>query len=71
MMDAEFENYFGMASVATRIWDSLEEEVSFGKLCENMMREFEVEDEQCRKDVLKFLEKLREKGLLLVRDSGS
>ena len=69
MMDAEFENYFGMASVATRIWNFLEEEISFENLCTKLIETFDVEEQQCRDEVLKFLDQLQEKDLLVIGKS--
>ena len=68
MMDAEFENYFGMAAVATRIWNFLEKEISFDELCTKLMKEFEVEEQQCRNEVLKFLAQLHDKDLLVIEN---
>lgn len=69
MMDAEFENYFGMASVATRIWNFLEEEISFDDLCAKLIETFDVEEQQCRDEVMKFLGQLQDKDLLVIGKS--
>jgi hypothetical protein len=69
MMDAEFESYFGMAAVATQIWNYIEEEISFGDLCAKLMEKYKVEEAQCQVEVLKFLEQLHKKDLLLISDN--
>lgn len=64
MLSVENSEYYGMDSVGSRIWQLLENSVSFKKLIELLLDEFEVTEEQCKEDTLKFLEQLMEKQLL-------
>ncbi len=51
MMDIEKGKYFSLNPVATRIWDLLENPLSVDELCGLLMKEYEVEAEQCRTEV--------------------
>ena len=64
MFDAEAGKYYGLNDVATVIWNLLEEPKTVEELCDLLTEEFDVSIEQCRKDVIKFLPKMREKGLV-------
>ncbi|MEM7387958.1 MAG: PqqD family peptide modification chaperone [Verrucomicrobiota bacterium] len=64
MMSEDFENYFGMARVGSRIWELLEEKISFAQLIEELMKGFEVTEEQCRQETLAFLQELEKNDLL-------
>tara|TARA_Y100000385_G_C12731116_1_gene482777 strand:- start:48 stop:431 length:384 start_codon:yes stop_codon:yes gene_type:complete len=64
MMDGDFENYFGMAEIATEIWATLEVPISFSDLRQKLTAKWPVDDEQCKKDVLVFLGELQEQDML-------
>lgn len=64
MFDTEKGKYYGLNDIATEIWKILEEPLSVEELCETLTVEFEVSEEQCRSDLLTFLPKLLEKGLI-------
>jgi hypothetical protein len=66
MMDLNFEKYFGMEAIGTRIWQLLENETSLTALCEKLTEEFEVGMEQCMEDVLPFVSDLSENGIIIV-----
>ena len=64
MFDTEKGKYYGLNDIATEIWNILDEPVTVEELCEALTAEFEVSEEQCRNDLLTFLPKLLEKGLV-------
>ena len=64
MFDAGPGKYYGLNDIATEIWDRLEQPVMVEELCRSLTEEFEVSAEQCQKEVLEFLPKLKEKGLI-------
>lgn len=67
MMDANFENYFGLDSIGTRVWQLLEEEISFGQLCEKLLNEYDVNQETCLNDVVPFVQHLAEQEMIHIR----
>ena len=60
------DEFFQLDAVGKNIWERLDEPVSVLSLCETLVQEFEVDPAACRRDVLAFLEQLREKGLIRV-----
>jgi DNA-directed RNA polymerase delta subunit len=65
MMDIQKGKYFSLNSVATFIWDLLEEPLSIEELCEKLMNEYEIEYEQCRKEVEEYLKEMNILGLVV------
>jgi len=57
---------YGFNDVATRIWELLAEPRSLDDLCEALLREYEVDEGDCRKDVAELIEKWRAEGLVSV-----
>jgi len=64
MMDIDKGKYFALNPVATRIWELLEKELSFDELCKLLLEEYEVEEEQCRREVEEYLEEMVKMKLL-------
>jgi hypothetical protein len=67
MLDFRQSRYFSLDSIGHRVWDLLERPRSLGDLCSVLEREFDVEPDQCRTDVLRLLDQLREADLLEIR----
>ncbi len=61
-------NYIGLEGAGNHIWSLIERPISIGKLCDTLLDEFEVSSEQCEEDVITFMERLRENGLVEIRD---
>lgn len=68
MMSVEKGNYYGLNRVGSEIWEKLTEPITIGGLCDKLMQEFDVEKEQCEREVITYLEKLVSEGLILVSD---
>ncbi len=66
MMDIEQGAYYGLESVAARIWDLAENPVSMGDLCKSLMTEYDVSKEQCASDVKGFLNDLLERNIVQI-----
>jgi hypothetical protein len=64
MLDLRQSRYFGVDAIGHRVWDLMEQPVSVSDLCAALEREFDVTPNQCRNDVLAFLEQLREADLI-------
>jgi hypothetical protein len=66
------ENYFGLNAVGTQLWESLEEPRTIDDLVTTIREEFDVSEEQSRKDVESFVDDLEAADLVEVSDeSGS
>ncbi|AXE20520.1 PqqD family protein [Runella rosea] len=66
MVDIEKGSYFSLNSVATRIWELLENPLSPESLYDALLAEYDVTPEQCRTEVNEYLEKMKELGLIQV-----
>jgi hypothetical protein len=58
---------YGLNAVGTRIWALIAEPRSVDDLCARLREEFDVEEEECRRDVVDLVEELRAEGLATVR----
>src|SRR6476660_2448305 len=63
--------YFGLDEVGACIWQALDEPQPACELCQVVLDRFEVEEAQCRQDVLAFLSKLEDAGLVEIVQSPS
>ena len=64
MMSLENSEYYGLDSIGRRIWELMETPVKVSAICASLTGEYDVDPEQCRKDVIAFLEQLAEKDIL-------
>lgn len=68
MMSVEKGQYFGLNPVASRIWEVLAEPIQVSALCDQLRKEFDVDLETCRQDVLDLLQKLLRWEMIRVLD---
>ena len=66
MLDVAGGTYYGLKDVGKVIWDHLDSPVKVDDLCEQLIDEFEVDPDMCRRETLAFLETLHERGLVVV-----
>ena len=59
---------YGMDPVAARIWSLIETPVAIAAVCDALTALYEVDDAECRRDVLDLLEDLRAADLITVDD---
>jgi len=58
MMSVNEGNYYGLNGVASQIWELLEQEMRVDAICTELLKRFDVEEEQCRSEVLAFLDEM-------------
>ena len=63
--------YHGLDKVATRIWDLIMEPTCVEDIAAALLREYDVDPDRCERELLAFLEKLAERGLLEVTDEAA
>lgn len=68
MMSLEQGMYFGLEGPGPRIWGLLDRPRSVVQLRDQLVREFEVDPEQCLRDVCGFLGELEEARLIRIHD---
>ena len=66
LMSIDNGKYYGMDSVASRIWALLEQPTSLSSIVATLVEEYDVSQTKCESETLKFIELLAtEKALLL------
>lgn len=65
MLSIENSEYYGMDKVGSRIWELLEQPYTLKNLVVKLMEEYEVSEEQCNKDTLAYINKLKDKNLII------
>lgn len=68
LLDMESENYFGLDEVGTAIWQEMQEKETLQEVLETLLEQYEVEEEVLKRDLLDFVEKLQESGLVEVKE---
>ncbi len=55
MMDIDEGSYYGLESVAARIWELTEEPVSVATICKTLTSEYDVPEQKCLEEVAEFV----------------
>jgi len=66
LLNLESERYFGLDDVGTRVWRHLLEHRRLERVCEEMQKEYDVDESRLRADVLQLVEDLIEAGIVTV-----
>jgi len=66
LLDMNSENYFGLDAVGTDIWQAMQEKESLQEVLEILLEQYDVEEDVLKKDLLNFVDKLQESGLVEV-----
>jgi hypothetical protein len=56
---------YGLNRSASRIWELLSSPIEIDNLCATLIREYEVDETNCQRDVLDFLSELHREGLII------
>jgi hypothetical protein len=64
ILDMESGKYHSLDSTGTRIWEILEDKISFNDIVFQLMREYSVEREQCSTEVEEFINRMADLGLV-------
>lgn len=71
ILDLRAGTYYGLDAVGARVWELIQEPKRVTEVRDVMLDEYEVEPEQCERDLLSLLQELADKGLVEVRDETS
>lgn len=66
LMSVERGQYYGTSGVGAWLWERIEKPVAVRELCQRLQELYEVDPATCGRDVLRFLEEVREQGMLTV-----
>jgi len=64
MTDVATGYYYGLESTARRIWELIEQPKSVSEICSVLEAEFEVDSGTCEADVIEFLHRMNQEGLV-------
>lgn len=64
MVDFENGKYFMIKGVGNDIWDMLEENIAVETIVGRLLEEYDVAEEVCEQEVLKFLDNLESIGII-------
>ncbi len=64
LLDMKSENYFGLDTVGTTIWQSIQEKETLQEVYDTMLEQYDVEPEILKKDLFDFVSKLAKSGLI-------
>lgn len=67
MLDLDAGRYYQLDPVARRVWNLFEAESSVASVCDTLTGEYAVDGPSCLRDVLAFVGKLADRGLVRVR----
>lgn len=71
LMDTGSGQYFGMNTMATRIWTLLETPKDLASLCRTLTDIFDIDPDTCRERVAAFVADMAKQGLVSIdRDGG-
>lgn len=60
--------YYGLNPVGAFIWEQIKEPKTIDDIRDAILKEYDVEKVECETDLLKLLQELTEKGLVIVQD---
>jgi PqqD family protein of HPr-rel-A system len=66
LLHPETGQYHGLSDVAYSIWENIQEPVQVNEVHEALLEEYAVDPDECRQDLLAFLEELRAAQLVTV-----
>jgi len=70
LLDMNTENYFGLDEVGTAIWQAIEENNGeLVKVLKVLLEQYDVEEDVLKKDLLVFVDRLVESGLVKVDEA--
>lgn len=67
LLNLESERYFGLDDVGTRVWQHLLEHRRLDRVCEELLKEYDVDGPTLRADVVRLVQELVEAGIVTVQ----
>ena len=62
--------YFGLNEVGAKIWEQIQSPKTFQEICNAIIAEYEVSEEECKKDVEELLDEMITAQLVNVEDAS-
>jgi hypothetical protein len=64
ILDAEAGVYFGLNSVGARIWEIIQEPTKLKDIREQLLVEYDIDNETCNRELLALIDQLKSNGLI-------
>ncbi len=71
VLNLESAVYYGLNPVGTKVWNLLRQPLTIRQLRDALLEEYEVETEQCERDLFALLEKMRTEGLIQLQTAAA
>jgi len=68
LLDMNSENYFGLDEVGCAIWQAMQEHKVLQRVYDAMLENYDVEPDRLGRDLLAFIEQLRDAGLIELQE---
>ncbi|MDQ0198798.1 lasso peptide biosynthesis PqqD family chaperone [Neobacillus ginsengisoli] len=69
MLSVKNGKYYNLGGIGGDIWDLIEEKKSVNQLVSTLLTDYEVDQSECEKQVISFLELLLNEGLIEISDN--
>ncbi|GGP14013.1 lasso peptide biosynthesis PqqD family chaperone [Oceanobacillus neutriphilus] len=66
MLSIENGKYYNLGETGGEIWDCMKEPISIQDLIQSLVKEYDVREYECSEQVLRFIDRLAEEGLVKV-----
>ena len=67
ILNGQSGHYYGLEGIGITIWKLIQNPVSLQTICDTIQAEYDVEPEQCRDDVILFIEELFDERMVKIR----
>ena len=64
MMNIQTGKYYGLDEIGSRIWELMEQKIQVKEIIEQLQKEYDVNEQQCKTDVLNLLNELKSNQLI-------
>ncbi len=68
ILDLKSGVYFGLDSLGARLWELIQEPILVRQVCDMILDEYDVEPEQCERDLCLFFQEMAVNGLVEIRN---
>ena len=66
MMNIQTGKYYGLDEIGSRIWELMEQKIQVKAIIDQLKKEYDVSEQQCKTDVLNLLNELKTNQLIEV-----
>jgi len=68
MMNIQTGKYYGLDEIGSRIWELMEQKIQVKAIIDQLQKEYEVSEQQCKTDVLNLLTELKTNQLIEISE---